>query len=173
MEKWDQTQQCSCPADGERSVTLPKCSLFQGTWKKISINIQGRVWVETWAWPWGHLGVLHGLEEGYSGQTLPCWWGEGERSGAEATPALNSGQLGEHGSVLRQMGLILLLFKKKVTSLLGKYSLISLLPVQLSREEEPCSWWATFFHGLVVCVNAFAVALLCYFLVWNVFQLSC
>lgn len=72
MEKWDQTQQGSCPADGERSVTLPKCSLFQGTWKKIGINIQGRVWVETWAWPWGHLGVLHGLRKVILGKPCPA-----------------------------------------------------------------------------------------------------
>lgn len=145
---------------------------FQGTCRKISINIQG---AETWAWPWGHLGALHGLEEGYSGQTLPCWWGEGERSRAEATSALNSRQLGEHGSVLRQMGLISLLFKKKkpTSSFSGKYSLVSLLPVQLSREEEPSSLWITLLHVQAVCVNAFAITLLLYFLVWIAFQLSC
>lgn len=63
--------------------------------------------------------------------------------------------------------------KKKVSSLSGKYSLVSLLPVQLSREKEPSSWWATLFHVQAVCVKAFAAALLLYFLAWIAFQLSC
>lgn len=119
---------------------------FQGTCRKISINIQG---AETWAWPWGHLGALHGLEEGYSGQTLPCWWGEGERSRAEVTSALNSRQLGEHGSVLRQMGLISLLFKKKTNKQLFRKIFIGILvtcaaqqrrgALQLVNHTPPCA----------------------------------
>lgn len=62
------------------------------------------------------------LEQGYSGRILPCWRGEGERSGAEATSALDSSQLGEHvrREVVRQMGLVLLLFKKIISMLVGK-----------------------------------------------------
>lgn len=99
-----------------------KVQSLPGNVKEVDINIQGKVWVEIWAWPCGHLGVLCVLEQGYSGQILPCWWGEGERSGAEATSALDSSQLGEHGrrEVVRQMGLVLLLFKKIISMLVGK-----------------------------------------------------
>lgn len=115
VKKWDQIQQSICLVDAKRSFSLTKCILFQGACKKMDINIQGKVWWEIWVWPWGHLGALWVHEQGYSGQILLCWWGKGERIGAEVTSALDSCQLGEHGRrrVGRQMGLILLLLKKK------------------------------------------------------------